>query len=529
MNIFDRVIGAIAPGFGLRRARHRAALKAYAGGKRRVGQKYWDAAPSGPNAEVGPALELLRSRSRQLVRDNPYAARAVSVLVAHQIGTGIVARIADAAAQMAWDDWAANCDHDGVHDLAGLMVLAARTRAEGGEAFIRLRYLSQAEARRRGLRVPMTLQVMEGDMVPLYTSRVAPPQTMVHGVEFNADGSRAAYHMKRRHPGEQDGILARAIDDLERVPAEQIIHLFRVQRPGQVRGVPDFAPVLLRMKSLDDFEDAALELAKAQSLLGVFVTTPDPLSEPDTSSEGVPAFELYPGMVHNLPAGSEPKFLQPSGAGGFEPFALHELMAISAGLGITYDQMTGDLRQANYSSLRAGKIEFRRMVGQDHWLLFVPRLCAPIWRAFDRLAQVAGMYRGAPKVEWQPPRFEMIDPGKEIDAAIASVRAGFETWDQAVASFGYDPEKQAQEIAKANRRFDGAGIILDVDPRRVANSGSAQDQRQNAAVELRSANAPVAPVAQHEPPDYVAMTRGMVDAMRAAPPPVVNVSVEAPR
>ena len=531
MNFLDRLIFAVSPKAGLRRYRQKAV--SYAAGERRLGQKYWKAPASGPNAELGPKLDLIRARTRQMVRDNPYASRAVAVLVAHQIGTGIEARFADKNVKAAWDEWAERCDHDQMNTLGGLMALAARTRCEGGEAFIRLRVISQAEARRRGLRVPLTLQVLEGDMVPLWTTRVQPPQTMVAGIEFNPDGTRAAYHMRRRHPGETDGILAPALDDLERVPADQIIHLYRALRPGQVRGVPDFAPVLLRLKQLDDFEDAALELAKAQSLLGVFVTSPDPMSDPDGGDATAPAFELYPGMVHNLPAGSEPKFLQPSGGGGFEPFALHELMAISSGLGVTYDQLTGDLRQANYSSLRAGKIEFRRMVSQDHWLMFLPRMCMPIWSAFDRVAQILGVTRmGMEAPLWQPPKFEMIDPLKEIEAMILSARAGFETWDQLVASLGYDPAEQAQEIAKANERFDRLGIILDIDARRTASAGKAQDARQNAVIEIGATGsaapaAPAPPAAQDA--GYAAMAQSMVDAIRSAPAPVVNVSVEAPQ
>ena len=495
MNVLDRLIAAVSPSAGLRRARQRDAIKNYAAGKPRLGQKYWRAPNSGPNTEIEPSLELMRSRARQMVRDNPYAARAVAVLVAHQIGVGITARIAGDGVQDAWDAWAAKCDHDGLHDLSGIMALAARTMAEGGEAIIRLRMVSPANARKRGLAVPLTLQVMEGDMLPLTVIGSARNGNMIkNGVEFAPDGSRVAYHLRKHHPGEKGGVTASLTSELDRVPAEQIIHLFRVLRPGQIRGVPDFAPVLLRMKQLDDYEDATLEQAKAQSLLGVFITGPDPLDAPLGDDSGTPAFELYPGMVHNLPGGSEPKFLQPSGSGGFEPFAMHQLLAIGAGLGVTYDQMTGDLRQANYSSLRAGKIEFRRKVEQDQWQLFVPRMCMPLWDAWKRAADVLMRMDGA-SVEWQPPHFEMIDPGKEIDAAIASVRAGFATWDQAVAGFGLDPVKQAAEIAKANARFDELGLILDVDPRRVANAGSAQDARQNAAVEIAATGAAFQPPA----------------------------------
>ncbi len=514
MKIADRIMAAVSPAARNRQAieayaeraaqalaRQRQAARAYAAGKPRLGQKYWKAPPTGPRAEIETGLQMMRDRARQMVRDNPYAARGVSVLVAHQIGTGIVARIGDAMLQEAWNEWAKRCDHDGMHDLGGLMALAARTMSEGGEALIRLRVISQAEARRRGLTIPLTLQVMEGDMLPISTTYLPRPGRVENGIELAEDGTRIAYHIRKHHPGELRRLGEAPVEDLERVPADQIIHLFRMTRPGQLRGVPDLAPVLLRMKQLDDYEDATLETAKAQSLLGVFVTGPEDLDEPDGGTASQPAFELYPGMVHNLPHGSEPRFLTPSGAGGFEPFALHSLMGIATGMGTTYDQMTGDLRQANYSSLRAGKIEFRRKVEQDQWQLFIPRMCMPIYAAFYRLASIRISVTTPPKVEWMPPRFEMIDPYKEISAAVMAVRSGFETWEQVVASFGYDPDEQADAIARSNQRFDDRGLILDVDPRRVAVAGNAHDAAQLAAVEIDATGAasPRQP-AQQEPP-----------------------------
>jgi lambda family phage portal protein len=489
MNILDRILLAAwrATGGAKRAAR------SYAAGRPRMGQKFWRAPSSGPNTEIRQGLEYLRNRSRQMVRDNPYAARAVAVTVAHQIGTGITARINNPDVQALWDGWAKRCDHEGLNDLYGLMELAARIVVEGGEAFIRVRTVSRAEARRRRLPVPVTLQVLEGDMVPLTTTFLAAPQRVDQGVEFNPDGTRAAYHMRMRHPGETLSLSNMAVDDLERVPAERVIHLFRALRPGQVRGVPAFAPVLLRMKLLDDYEDATLERAKTESLLGVFFSGPEPIDPPvtaDGTQPATPSFELFPGMVHELPPGSKPEFLTPSGAGGFEPFALHQLMSIAAGMHVTYDQITGDLRQANYSSLRAGKIEFRRKIEADQWLMFIPRMCEPIWDAFAEVAELLELLptQGV-RVEWQPPRFEMIDPLKEIGAAEMAVRNGFETWDQVVSGFGYDPDKQADEIQKANRRFDERAIVLDCDPRRVSGSGGAHDARQLAARELAASDA----------------------------------------
>lgn len=498
LNLLDRVVGALAPERGMRRARARAQfekIQAYAGGRQSLRSKQWNAPGTGPNAEIAPALALLRQRSRQLVRDNPYAARAVAILAAHQVGYGIVGRWEDQAAQALWDRWTKTSDLAGIQTFEGQQWQVARARAESGEALVRLVKLTPAQMAARKVPVPLQIEVLEGDFMPedtisLRDARFA-DRRVISGVEFDTSGRRAAYWLRRKHPGEMAAYL-RVDDALDRVPAGEILHIFRALRPGQVRGVPDATSVLLRMKELDDYEDTALARAKTEAMLGVFFTGPemDVGAADGTGTQADPfSLDLFPGVVSQLPPGLEPKFLQPGAAGPFEPLALHHLMAAAVGFGVTYDQLTGDLRQANYSSLRAGKIEFRRMIEQDQWLMFLPRLCDPIGDAFVEAAMLSGALPYRPDGyarEWGPPRFEMVDPAKEVEAAIASVRAGFSTWQNEVAGFGYDPRSQLKQIAEWNAQLDAQGMVLDTDPRRTAGTGGAQNAAQNAAIEIGS-------------------------------------------
>lgn len=498
MSVIDRLVEAVSPAAGLRRQKQRLALgmlRAYEGGRLTERTSRWISLDSGPNAEIGPAMSRLRARSRQMVRDNPYAARAVSVLAAHQIGYGITARWEDPAAQTLWDQWIQQCDLAGMQSFDALQWQVARSRAESGEVLVRMVRVAPRWAAERGLMVPLQLDVLEGDFLPEDTggwsdARFA-NKNVRNGVEFDSTGQRAAYWLRRQHPGEYSSNLTMQ-EVLDRVLAKEVLHIFRAQRPGQVRGVPDLAPVLMRLRQLDDYEDAALEAAKVQATLAVFLKSIDGLDVGLAPAVAPDPIQLSPGLVAELPPGTEAQFLAPNGAGAFEPYALHTLMSVAAGFGVTYDQLTGDLRQANYSSLRAGKIEFRRMIEQDQWLMFIPRLCEPVASAFIEAAVLSGALPFRPDGyarEWGPPRFEMVDPNKEIGAAIASVRAGFSTWQDQVAGFGYDPRNQVARIAEWNAQIDDAGIILDTDPRRTANSGGAQNAQQNAAVEIAATGA----------------------------------------
>lgn len=498
VGLLDRAIATVAPLYAWRRVRARAALTAYQAGRPSRLGKRWDAPLTGPNPEIGRALATLRARSREVIRDNPYAARALSILVAHQVGYGFTPRVADKRALDLWHEWTVRCDASGMQNLDGLAQLVARSRSEAGEAFIRLTRLNADDAKKRGLKIPLLLDVIEPDYFP--ETKNSPPgdsgAKIVQAVEFGANGLRAAYHMHRQHPGEALS-YTRLNEDLIRVPADEILHVYRILRPGQVRGVPDAAPVLLRLRQFEDLENAALQQEIKQAQFGVFFETDAEFAFPGTRegdpSSGMPErIDLAPGMTMQLPPGIKPTFLQPTGDGGFASQAFHRLASIAAGLGVTYDQLTGDMREANYSSLRASKLEFFRMIAQDHWTLFIPRFCQPVWTAFVAAAIRAGELPGRIEdyeAEWGPPSREMVDPGREVQGMIAAVRAGLTTLPQAVSEMGWDWQTHIEEIAAANKKLDEVGVILDSDPRRVSRVGGAQDASQNAAVEIAATGA----------------------------------------
>lgn len=488
----ERIIGAISPHWAMRRALARVQwqnIQSYEGARqdRRTGA--WMAPSTGPNAQIGPVIRRLRNRARQLVRDNAYASRIVRILAAHQIGYGITPRsntgdqATDQRVMALWQAWQARCDVNGQLDFGGLQVLAARTRPEGGEVIVRLRRLPGPVARARGLAVPLQLEVVEGDFLDdTRTESLSGGARIVQGVEYAADGGRVAYHLLTEHPGESLSLWGATTT--ERVPARDVLHIYRIDRPGQVRGVTDFSPVLLRLDNLASYEEAALEKARIEACLTAFVTAnADPARGPlvATSQDNDPTkprvISFGAGMVNYLRPGESIDTVAPTGAGQFEPLALHHLMAASAGAGVTYDQTTGDLRQATFSSLKAGKNEFKRLVQQDQWLMWIPRLCQPVWEVFIEQAILAGRLPeradGYP-AEWSPPAMDMVDPARELPVIIAAMRAGLLPPQEAIGDRGEYWRDNLARYAEFFAEIDRLGIVLDSDPRRTAGSGALQ-------------------------------------------------------
>ena len=478
MNWLDRAIGAVSPGTGLRRERQRQALqlmqRAYEGAKAGRRTDGWVTAGTGANAEIGPASSRLRDRSRDLVRNNPYAAKAVNALVSNLVGTGIVPRarakrsaISKSADQL-WLQFAAGCDSDGLTDFGGLQALIVRSLVEGGEVLVRFRERRVED----GLAVPLQLQLLEPDHLDsAKTEELSNGGYILQGIEFDALGRRRAYWLFPCPPGEAPG---RALVSRP-VPARQVLHLFERLRPGQVRGISWFAPVILKLRDLDDYDDAELMRKKIEACFAAFVTgaqDEETLGKPSAGMSGDRVESFEPGMIEYLEPGKDVKFASPSANSDYSDYMRMQLHAVAAGVGLTYELLTGDLSQVNYSSIRAGLIEFRRRMEALQWQLIVPGLCQPVWSRFVELAQAAGQLpEGEITSEWTAPRFEAVDPLKDIQADVLAVRAGVMTLKEAIARQGYDPAQVLAEIAATNAELDAAGITLDTDPRRSTKTG----------------------------------------------------------
>jgi len=498
MNLLDRAIAVISPQAALDRVRARAQIavvakntRGYEAASRTSRTQRWSAGARGPVLEIQAARALVRDRARDLVRNNAWAGRGLDVIVANHVGTGIRPRAnsgnpaLDKTINEAWKRWEEYASPTSDLDVYGVQALAARTRSESGETLI----LMPPSNPRPGI-VPLQLQVLEPDwLVEDHSASVMPSSPVREGIRFNEDGTRLAYQLYRFNPND---FWQAGRNDWREVPAGHIAHLYRVDRPGQLRGISDFARVMLRLRDLDEYHDAALMAAKIQALLGVFVTqnggpAGSTLGAASTDAAGDRLEELTPGMIGYLRPGEDIKFMAPENQGPFDAYTKVMLRAIAGGLGLTYHQLASDLSDANYSSLRAGTNEFRLKVEQDQWLTLIPKLCNPIWNRFIAQGILSGILPTQAEnclANWAPPRAQMVDPNRDTLALVAQVRAGLKTMQQAISEMGWDPHEQVAEIAKFNALVDQSGVILDTDPRRITGAGAPNDPKQLAAIEL---------------------------------------------
>jgi lambda family phage portal protein len=361
-------------------------------------------------------------------------------------------------------------DADGRQNLYGLQRLALNTIVDSGEVLIR--------RRRRGLRdgisVPLQLQVMEPDYIDAsrdgLVTGVAKGNTVREGIEYDPIGRRVAYWLFPEHPG-TDRLGAR-IYTSRRVPASEILHIYRQDRPGQMRGVSWFAPVAVSLQDMMDAQDAHLMRQKIAACFAGFRVALEDERVGDPANKNAEGEDdpgglsrITPGRIQTLRPGEDIRFSSPPGVDGFDAFARMVLQGAAAGMGITYEALTGDLSNVNFSSGRMGRMEMDRNVSSWQWLMLVPQMMQPIGRwMIDALMQVAEVQ--VPRdlaLAWVPPHRMRVDPNREITALRDKVKAGFASRQGVVRELGFDPEDLTAEQVADLQTCRDTGLRFDSD------------------------------------------------------------------
>ncbi|WP_141701223.1 phage portal protein [Methyloceanibacter methanicus] len=368
---------------------------------------------------------------------------------------------------LAFERWTDEADADGLLDFYGLMALGVRRMVVDGESFAAFDHSDP--------NVPLRLRLIDQEQVDSSkTQALSGGASIVQGVEVDETGRRLAYHLFKKRPG----LTFDWNTETVRMPATEMLHLFNPVSSGQARGLSWYAPVLLRLADLDASHDAQLVRQKIAALLTGFIIDieGDGGSLAGTAGlDGISETSLEPGEMRTLKPGQDVRFSEPARVGA-EVIDFLNITAreIASGLGVPYAAMTGDLSDVNYSSIRAGLVDWRRRVEALQYNVIVYRFCRPVWNRFVTAAVLSGQISApgferdpAPylSVNWITPRFDWVDPLKDCKAEIAAIAAGLISRRQAVAARGIDIEDLDREIAADRDRAKKLGLAFgDIEP-----------------------------------------------------------------
>jgi lambda family phage portal protein len=483
INWLDRFILSIAPHWGQKRIKSRLVAEvarrhyeAASSDRRTAG---WTRSQSDVNTAAAPAILALRGHARDLVRNNSWARKAVKSIVSHTVGWGIRPKAVGPRAEIAmslWRKWAetTECDVDSRLNFYGLQALAMRSIVESGEVLVRIKYRSKSE----GLTLPIQLQVLEGDFIDSSktSTRGQFGGPVIQGIEFDKKFKRRGYWLFSEHPG---GAVNSSFES-KLIPADEIVHVFTVDRPGQVRGVSWLAPAIVALKDFDEFEDASLMRQKIAACFAAFVTDIDGSGTPlgaasDDTADGQSTESLEPGTIEYLPPGRDIKFAVPP-IEADNGFSVRTLRKIAAGMGISYEDLTGDYSQVNFSSARMSRLENQGYINDYRWNMLIPQFCDPVWAWAMGSAASVGLLSDValPSSQWTPPPVPMLEPDKEGLAITRLIRAGALSPDEMVREQGFDPDIYWADYAASMQRINGLGIVLDSDASKTTQAGMQQ-------------------------------------------------------
>ncbi|OQA02208.1 MAG: Phage portal protein, lambda family [Planctomycetes bacterium ADurb.Bin412] len=423
-------------------------------------EKTWEKATLGDaDASLVSYLPKLRDRCRYEMRNNGYARGIVETLANDIIGSGPRIQFtteSDAFNQEAeekFSRWAADCDMTGRMSLDELMRLAVSQLCECGEALI----ADQIDG------PDYKLLMIEPD-------RLATPYTkenddkMRSGVKVDESGRPVSYFIAKQHPGDYYDYVR--MGEYQEISAENIVHLFRQDRPGQNRGAPWLAPSLIALNKLKRYTDAVIAAAETAASISATIETQSPDIAHGDADDDFDTIEVEKNTMMVLPAGHTAKQLkaeQPTAT--YQAFKHEILNEIARPLHMPFNVAALNSAGYNYASGRLDwQVYYKYLDTIRAWIAnrFL-RHVVQTWFKLSRLQP--GYFSAIPFMDaaelsftWFWPGTEHVDPAKEAQAQATRLQSMTTSLAAEYARQGKDWETELDQIAREHKKIEELGL-----------------------------------------------------------------------
>lgn len=420
--------------------------------------------------------DLIRNRARDLERNSDMAKSVVHAFRRNVVGAGfrLQSRTGkanfNAEIEKAWRKWtkARNCDVTGQQSFSQMLRMAVeRKKIDGGILF--------HKCYTPGGFIPFKLQAIEVDELDVsqYMPK-NPANRVVDGVEYDAYNKPVGYWIR------QYSIDGYQLLEPVYVDAKDIIFYFQKNRPSQVREVSDMAPTITRIRDVNEFVKAVSLKERIAACLSVFITKTSTGSTgglgrgfnqtPQAPSKSYDGKRITPGMIMELNEGENVNSVNPPGAGAEAAEYLRiQQGLIASGQGVSYEAVTRDMSQTNYSSARQGLIE-DRLIFEDEIELLTEKIMDEVYETFVMSVVLAGAVKAPANFwnkldeylehEWVASPKAWIDPAKEANANKIALATGQKTFKEICAENGRDFEEVLEEIANTKAYAEKLGLDL---------------------------------------------------------------------
>jgi len=421
------------------------------GSQRRISARYDVARTTDENASLwnmvdslsaaaanNPAVrKTIRERARYEVANNCYAKGIVRSLVNDIIGPEVQLQLGDSERaqeiEQAFADWAAE-----VNLWAKLRTILT-ARIVDGEAFALI------TSNRRNREIKLDIRPIECDMVESWTSSLA-KENEIDGIRFDEDGNPSQYRVLKNHPGDYRALKSTGAGDW--IPAKYVMHLFREDRPGQVRGVSELTPALSLFGVLRKFTMSVLEAAnRAAEISAIMQTDLVPDSMAAELADPVTIIEAQRNAIVSLPEGwklAQLKAEQPTTT--YAMFKAEIVNEIARALNIPYNVAAGNSSGYNYASGRLDHQTYDRALEIDRHdaaTIILDRVYAEWLAEYSTRHSMTDADRAIiASHEWHFAGRGHVDPNKEANADDTRLKNGTLTHAAYYAKQGKDWKRE---------------------------------------------------------------------------------------
>ncbi|MFD2022032.1 phage portal protein [Pseudocitrobacter faecalis] len=337
----------------------------------------------------------------------------------------------------------------GTLDISTFQRLVERTRSIDGDCFIRIHQTRDG--------MPQ-VEIIDSMRISTYENQILPSGNYIsNGIEYDIDTNRpVAYWITRYNPIMYNYLLG----ERERVPAEEILHLFQQDYPTQQRGIPDVHAGTDKLKELEEFMVAAITSRKVAASAMAFITNPDSDEIELLKGDDVSYYEqdyLNPAAIVELQAGQDIKTVNPTQTtDGISEFVDNQLMMIAMGLDITKQSLTADTSNASFSAAKLTE-KLQQSTFKTRTNALVVSVLKPLYITWLKVAMINNSelsnlsfsdFNNLTHAQYVPTRQISLDPYKDLQTEVLAIDSGLKSKAMVISEMGYDPAVVMEEIQK---------------------------------------------------------------------------------
>lgn len=477
--------------------------------------KLYDSESLSPKSDIEENRKLLRERTRDLAMNAPIATAAINSERTSCVGTGLVPKpkidydflgISKEEAcklqqtiKKEFAVWATStlCDSCDLNTFYELQQIAFNDWLKNGEEFVLLTYGEKLDYMPYQLRI----KLISADRVSSpgstdgdydgFDKKAKNGNTIMNGVEIDADGKVTAYYICSNFPGEYSGSIAkwaRVEKRGKKTGNPNILHVFNADRAEQYRGVPFLAPVITAIKQLTRYTEAEIMAAVLNSILALFISTETGndvggfkgVDEEEEDEAAAYAgrklnddeMKLGPGTVHFLKTGEKVEAVESKHPSqNYEQFVYAFTTMIGAALEISPEVLMKKFSN-NFSASKGALNEtWRSFSMRRKW--FVDDFCQQVYELWFAEAVSKGrisapgfftdplIRKAYTNATWTGPAQGCLNPVQEVNAAVNRIKEGLSTReDECAAINGSDYEDNVRTLVNENEQLAEANKPL---------------------------------------------------------------------